>query len=67
MSKKSFARYFEICKYAFFLIFEKGMSKKTVPGILGFLSMLFLIFEKGYEQKNCARYFKICKYAFFNI
>ena len=47
-----------------FLIFEKGMSKKTVPGILRFVSMLFLIFEKGDEQKNCARYFEIRKYAF---
>ena len=26
--------------------------------------MLFLIFEKGDEQKNCARYFEIRKYAF---
>ena len=26
--------------------------------------MLFLIFEKGDEQKNCARYFEIHKYAF---
>ena len=40
------------------------MSKKTVPGILRFVSMLFLIFEKGDEQKNCARYFEIRKYAF---
>ena len=40
------------------------MSKKTVAGILGFLSMVFSIFEKGDELKNCARYFKICKYAF---
>ena len=47
-----------------FLVFEKGMSKKTVPGILRFVSMLFLIFEKGDEQKNCARYFEIRKYAF---
>ena len=36
-------------------------------GILRFVSMLFLIFEKGDEQRNCARYFEICKYAFFNI
>ena len=35
-----------------------------MPGILGFLSMVFSIFEKGDEQRNCARYFKICKYAF---
>ena len=63
MSKENCARYFEIHKYAF-LIFEKGMSKKTVPDILRFVSMLFLIFEKGDKQKNCARYFEICKYAF---
>ena len=40
------------------------MSKKLVPGILRFASILFLIFEKGDEQKNCARYFEIRKYAF---
>ena len=40
------------------------MSKKTVPGILRFVSMLFLIFEKGDKQNNCARYFEICKYFF---
>ena len=40
------------------------MSKKIVSGFLRFVSMLFLIFEKGDEQKNCARYFEICKYAF---
>ena len=40
-----------------FLIFEKGMSKKTVPGILRFVSMLFLIFEKGDEQKNLYQVF----------
>ena len=40
------------------------MNKKAVTGILRFVSMLFLLFEKGDEQKNCARYFKICKYAF---
>ena len=43
------------------------MSKKIVPVILRLGSMLFLIFEKGDEQKNCARYFEIHKYAFFNI
>ena len=40
------------------------MNKKNVPGILRFVSMPFLIFEKGDEQKNCARYFEIRKYAF---
>ena len=40
------------------------MSKNTVPGILRFVSMLFLVFEKGDEQKKCARYFEIHKYAF---
>ena len=48
-----------------FLIFEKGVSKKSVPGFLRFLSMRFLIFEKWNEQKNCARNVKIRKNAFF--
>ena len=43
---------------------KKGISKKTAPGILRFVSMLFLIFEKGDKKKNCARYFEIRKYAF---
>ena len=43
------------------------MSKKIVPGILRFESMLFLIFEKGDEQKNCASYFEIREYTFFNF
>ena len=30
-----------------FLIFEKGMSKKTVPGILRFVSMLFNTSKRG--------------------
>ena len=29
-----------------------------------FVSILFLIFEKGDKQKNCAKFFKICKYTF---
>ena len=40
------------------------MSKKIVSCILRFVSMLFLIFEKGDEQKNCARYFETRKDAF---
>ena len=40
------------------------MSKKIAPGILRFVSMFFLIFEKSHEQKNCARYFEIRKYVF---
>ena len=43
------------------------MSRKIVPAILRFVSILFLIFEKGDEQKSCARYFEVRKYAFFNI
>ena len=31
---------------------KKGISKKTVPGILRFVSMLFLIFEKGMSKKT---------------
>ena len=40
------------------------MSTKILPGILRFITMLFLIFEKGDEQKYCARYFEIRKHAF---
>ena len=32
--------------------------------VLRFVSMLFSIFEKGDEQKNCVKFFKICKYSF---
>ena len=47
-----------------FLMFEKGMSKKTAR-YFQICKYAFLIFEKGDEQKNCARYFQIRKYAFF--
>ena len=30
-----------------------------------FVSILFVIFEKGDEQKKCARYFQIHKYLIF--
>ena len=40
------------------------MSKKIVLGILRFVSMLFLIFEKGDEQEKCVSYFEIRKFAF---
>ena len=35
----------------FYLIFEKSISQKIVPLILPFLSMLFLISEKGTNKK----------------
>ena len=38
-----------------------------MPGFLRFVSILFLIFEKGDKQKNCARFFKIFKYTFILI
>ena len=59
--QKNCARYFEIRKYAF-LIFEKGMSKKTVPGILRFVSMLFnliinvIIFSKKKSYSGFSMY-----------
>ena len=40
------------------------MSKKIVLGILRFVSMLFLIFEKGDEQEKCVSYFEIRKFGF---
>ena len=45
-----------------FLIFEKGMSKKTVPGILRFVSMLFnliinvIIFSKKKSYSGVSMY-----------
>ena len=53
--QKNCARYFKIRKYAF-LIFEKGISKKTVTGnlrFLNFVSMLFLMFGKGVSKELC--------------
>ena len=46
---------------------KKGISKKIALGFLRFVSILFLIFEKGDKQKNCARFFKIYKYTFILI
>ena len=40
------------------------MCKKTVPGVLRFVSILFLIFKKANKQESCARYFEIGKYGF---
>ena len=36
----------------------------SVWGRVSFVGMLFLVFEKSDEQKNCARNFPIHKYAF---
>ena len=44
--QKICVRFFRICRYAL-LIFEKGVSKKRASGFLGFVSVLFLIFENG--------------------
>ena len=43
---------------------KREISEKIVLGLLRFLSILFWIFEKGDQRKNCARFFKICKYTF---
>ena len=42
-------------------MFEKGDKQKIVPG---FVSIYFLISEKGNKQKNYVRYFEIRKHAF---
>ena len=42
---------FEIRKYSFCNIWKRGWAKK-MPGILRFVSMLFLIFEKGMCKKT---------------
>ena len=54
---------FEIRKYTF-LIFEKVMSKKTVPGIFRFVSMLFLIFEKAMSKKTVPGIFRFVSMFF---
>ena len=77
--KKKCARYFWIRKYAF-LIIQKRISKKPVPGILRFVGMLFneIIFSVngGYRDswglyaflifniKEVMRIFGVCKYPF---
>ena len=38
-----------------FLIFEKGVGKKIVSDFLGFVGMLFLLFEKE-QAKNRVRF-----------
>ena len=65
MSKKNCARYFEIRKYAF-LIFEKEIRKKIVPGILRFISMLFnlIINVFIFSIKRVIVVF-VCMYAFY--
>ena len=45
-------------------MFNKGVSNKIALGFLRFVSILFLIFEKGCKQKNSVRFFKICKHTF---
>ena len=57
--------YFQICKYVFFLIFEKSMSKKLSQVTFRFASMLFLKYLRNVSAKNFLRYFQIYKYAFF--
>ena len=54
------------------MVFMQIVSFKIIiiimkRGILRFLSILFLIFEKGDKQKNCPRYFEIPKYSFYYL
>ena len=65
--QKIYAKNGRIVKCAF-LIFEKGMSKKTAPGFLRFGSMLFLIFEKGMSKKIAPGMLRfVSMFLFFNI
>ena len=50
-----------------FLIFEKGVSKKTVPDILRFVSMLFnlIINVIIVSIKRVIVVFGVCMYAFY--
>ena len=46
---------------------KKEIKEKIVLGFVRFVSIHFLIFEKGDKWKNCVRSFKISKYTFLNI
>ena len=45
-------------------MFEKGMSKKTGPGISRFVSMLLLIFEKGMSKNTGPGIFRFVSMLF---
>ena len=66
MSKKNWARYFQIRKYGFFNIW-KSDEQKIAPGVFRFVSMLWFNIWKSDEQKKACQKFKIRKYAFFYI
>ena len=48
------------------LIFEKEMSKKIAPGILIFVSSLFLIFQKGMSKRIAPGILRFVSMLFFN-
>ena len=52
-SAKKCARNVKICKYAFF------NNLKSAPGILRFVTLLFLIFEKGMSKKTAPGFLRI--------
>ena len=66
-SKKMGQISFNICKYTFFNIWKRWSAKIWTRFFLRFVSILFLIFEKGINKKLGYVLFKIRKYIFFNI
>ena len=66
-SKKMGQISFTICKYTFFNIWKRGWGKNWTRFFLRFVSIPFLIFEKGINKKLGYVLFKIRKYTFFNI
>ena len=57
---------FKICKYTF-LYLKKRIIKKIGLYFMRFLSIPFLVFEKGDKWKNSLGLFKICKYTFLYL
>ena len=53
-----------ICMMVFVYIVSFKIIISMKRGIFRFVDVLFLIFEKGNEEKNSARYCEIRKYAF---
>ena len=63
---KNCVKFFRICKYALFNIWERS-KQKISSGFLGFVSILFLIFEEGMSEKIASGFLGLVSRPFLNI
>ena len=63
---KNSAKYFAICKHAFFNIWKEN-KQKNFTRCFEIRKYAFFNIWKREKLKNCASYFEILKFAFFNI